>query len=101
MTEERPTTKYGYIQLKLAKQTKKYSYHSQLMNGRSLDLLLLSTKSSGVTLQMKAPERYLLILFYSASRNIIKVTDTVKKKKKRNRLSTKVLANPSVCFGLQ
>ena len=71
MTEERPTTKY--IQLKLAKQTKKYSYHSQLMNGRSLDLLLLSTKSSGVTLQMKAPERYLLILLYSASHNIIKV----------------------------
>ena len=50
-----------------------YSYHSQLVNGRSLDLLLLSTKSSGATLQMKAPERYPLILFYSDSYNKIKL----------------------------
>ena len=92
-----------------------YSYHSQLVNGRSLDLLLLSTKSSGVTLQMKALERYLLILHYSDSYNKIKLgmfvliltclvlgmTQLKKKKEKRNRPSTKFLANPSVCFAQQ
>lgn len=56
---------FGLLQL--------YSYHSQLVNGRSLDLLLLSTKSSGVSLQMKAPERYLLILHYSDSYKKIKL----------------------------
>ena len=97
---------FGLLQL--------YSYHSQLVNGRSLDLLLLSTKSSGVILQMKAPERYLLILHYSDSYNKIKLgmfvliltclvlgMTQLKKKKKRNWLSTKSLANPSVCFGQQ